>query len=237
MRLMRPFSALLLTGVLIGTMSGCGPQLRALSDRPVNLSGRWQMVDGEHQRMLDNLRDAIEQAQAKEERRERRRRRGEAPPEGDDSPPESPSVNSPPANDQPVKSSSEGAAGAPRSVTPNWQERERRDQVNVLLAMVVPATFISITQPSEEEVLIKPDGGAQRRLDTRDGSTLVNQFATLAIRSGWQGDRFVIYSTDRSQGLEVTESYQRSGNQLKVTVLFKMDSLKLQTLTTSYQLS
>jgi hypothetical protein len=209
MCLMRLFFALILTGTLVG----CGPQLRAVADPAVSLSGRWQLNPGEHQLMFDSLRTVLELAQSKTEQRERRRMRlptGDAPPPDGDA--------------------------APRTSGSNWQERDRRDQLTVFLAMAVPANSMSISQPDSETVLVKPDGAAQRRLDTRDGSTLVNQFATLTVRSGWQANRFVVYSTDSSQSLELTEVYERLGNELKVTVSFKMADLKQQTLTAAYQL-
>lgn len=215
---MRHLVSLLLSVLL----AGCGPQLRPTPERTsLDLSGHWRLPDGEHEALTNRLRTVIEQSQHRDDERERRQMRRETGEQG----------GMPDQGEMPP--SPEGRAVMSGR---NWMMRDRREQTDLLLATVVPVAVLHITQHALDDIQIQPEGGAVRRLDTRDGSTLVNKLATLRIQSGWQNDTFVVYARDATQGLQIVERYQHVADQLKLQVQFKMSGIKEQILDTTYSL-
>lgn len=222
---------LLMLSVLFCT--GCSMNLRPDPlTQESGIAGRWQLVTPERESLASQLRTVLEQANAKQEQRNRRYA-SRTPPE----------ILQPDAADD--KPAPDGAAGqsahadavrSPGFRRSKWEIREQREQEEALLNAVLPSRQLQITQSASGIELI-PDLGARRHFDRGIDSTLVSNYATLRIESGWQNNEFVVHSRDVEQGLEIVERYQRQGyDHLHMQVQLSLKDAKNQIFSAEYRL-
>ncbi|MGC3980716.1 MAG: hypothetical protein QM808_05600 [Steroidobacteraceae bacterium] len=208
--------------------TACGMNLRPQpSAQEQSIAGQWQLNAPQHDAMVATLRTAFEQAQGKQEKRNKRR--------GPQGGPGGPGEMGGSGEGEPEAPDAAGAPGpdGPAPRRDNWQVREQREQQEALINAVVPSNKIQINQGSSRIELV-PETGARRRFDMGLNSTLVSNYATLLIESGWQKNIFVIHSRDANEGIDIIERFQRQGAGLHVQVELKVSQLKKQVLDADY---
>lgn len=174
------------------------------------------------------MRSVMEQAHARQEQRFRRQRM-RAP----DADATSGIEIRPPEPELPAGES--GALARAGDRRNNWQAREQRAQTEALLNAVLPARQLQISQTAQRIEMI-PAGSAHRNFDRGVSSTLVSNYASLRIESGWQANVFVVHSRDTEQGINIVERYWRQGESLQVQVQVQLPDAAEQILTASYAL-
>lgn len=207
--------------------SACGMNLRP---EPLGvearLAGQWQLQTPQREALAATLRAEMAKAQAKQDKRDKRRYPGN-PGGTEGEPPPGAGANSP--NDP--------SAERPGGRGNNWEARERREQQEALLNSLLPSNKLQITQ-SATRIELQPDAGAHRRFDTGVRSTLVSNFATFLIESGWQADVFVVHSKDAEQSIDIVERYRRKdASHLQLQVTIDLPNAKQQMFTAEYALS
>lgn len=197
----------------------------AVSGEP-QLAGRWQLKAPQRETLADTYRKMLEQTQEKQEENFRKQRQRMQEHETD--------IRWPDEDAPPVKDGEEGAHKneVRRS---NWRMREQRDQNEALLNTVLPHAQLQISQ-TPQRIEFVPDRGARRGFDVGQTSTLVSNYSTLYIESGWQANEFVVHSRDREQGIDIVERYQRTGDALQLQVQFKSADIKKQMFIATYTL-
>jgi len=191
-------------------LAACGPSLQVTPhDHDLNLAGQWSMTVAEHDRLVNQLRMAVEQSRQKDDLRarhmaERQRDR-------------------------------EDVAGPPMDMS--WLRQDREQEMEALIKVAVPSIKLVVEQHGLDTVDFRSEGVAQRHFDTRNSSTLITTLATWHVTSGWQDNSFVVFSRDATQGMTITERYRRGGDVLFVTVTLSMPDVKLGTLSASYRLA
>ena len=201
--------SLLLVGFL--WLAACGPTLQVIPrDHDLTLAGTWTMPAVEQARLVAELRTAVEQSQRRDDKRIRRQRREEGL--QDDSNSDTPATDM------------------------HWIQQDREKDLVTLIRAVVPSEKLVVEQRTPDTLDFKPANAAVRHFDTRNSSTLMTSIATLHVVSGWQDKSFMVISRDASQGMTITEHYQRRGAVMMVTVALAMPDVKLNPLSTSYRL-
>lgn len=215
----------LLIALLAGICSACSMNLRPEPvGRGQSIAGQWQLLPPQREALANTLRTAMTQAQAKQEKRDRRR----APQQGPDG------IGTQDGDMAPRDAAGTELQGPPGRRN-NWEAREQLEQQEALLNAVLPSNQLQINQSALRVELI-PDVGARRRFDMGTNSTLVSNYATLHIESGWQDDVFVIHSKDSAQNIDIIERYQRQGNNLHLQVHLSLPDIKDQLFVASYEL-
>ena len=222
-QLMRP-AALVLMAIL---GAGCGMHLRP---EPVgtesNIAGHWRLQAPQREVLVNSLRAAMEQAHAKQNLRDRRDARHRPEPEDKLTAPDADTDTDTPDAARPGR--------GPRHN--DWETRERLEQQEALLNAVLPSDELRIVQ-SAAQIEFIPSAGGHRRFDMGVTSTLVTNYATLHVESGWQANVFVVHSRDSEQKINVIERYQRLGGRLHMQVQMSIPDAKDQLFTADYVLA
>lgn len=211
----RAFSVLMLCVLC----TACGMNLRpGPVGSAMSLAGSWQAPAAQRDKVIEQLRVAMKQAEDKQDKKERKRDSAGGPPGG------------PPGG-------TGGAAGDPSSARPapgpggreNWETRERHEQQQALIKFAVPAESFVVTQVAGR-IDITPNTGARRSFTPGEPSTLVTTFGSFYLESGWQNDEFVVHSKDSQDGINVVERYHKQPDGgLAVTVTLATSEMKEQT--------
>lgn len=172
-------------------LTGCSPNLRPTpaSTAAVSFAGTWTLDKARSDRVDEELGLTLRAANEKQAKKAKSRRM--PGPEFGDFP-----ESSPPQGDQ--------AAGPPYEP---WWLREQKRLEEELVAAIKPPESLRIVQTQGRVEIISMAGGAWRVFDPARSSTLVTDYATLRIESGWQGNVFVVWSSDGAAKLSITERY------------------------------
>ncbi len=202
LRLMR--TTLLMLGAI--ACASCSMNLRTQPESSgQSIAGQWQLQSPSREALAGNLRAVMDQAYARQEERERRRYPLSIPPEeGAANPQASPS--SPDAGTSPA-----GAALPLSRRRNNWEAREQHEKEEALLNGILPGNKLQIIQASNR-IEIQADNGGRRRFEAGVTSTLASTYGTFRVESGWQKNVFVVHASDREQGIDIVQRYQRVGS-------------------------
>lgn len=212
---------------VIAAAAGCGMHLRP---EPVgmesNMAGRWRLQTPQRAVLVNSLRAVMEQARAKENLRERLDARRRPEPEVKLTPPDA---------EADADTSDPARPGRGRRHN-DWETREHLEQQEALLNAVLPSDELHIVQSATQIELI-PSVGGRRRFDMGVTSTLVTNYATLHVESGWQANVFVVHSRDSEQKINIVERYQRLGDRLRMQVQMSIPDAKDQLFAAEYVLA
>lgn len=188
-----------------------------------HFSGVWALDASRSDAVEKTLREALLAADAEEAAKRRRIRRqdpyGLPDPEDSDSGP-------------PVMGRADDNKPRPQP----WWRRDQQRREDDFIRFVSPSTQLRIEESNGRVEIVSPAGGAKRSFAPGDPSTLVTGFATFRIRSGWEGNTFVVESRDSDADLEVVERYSlTSQGELQELLTVELPLIKTQTFRSIYK--
>lgn len=222
--LVRRFSRHCMGWLLVG-VAACSSNLELMpaTAGKTNFSGSWALDSSRSEAVEKMLRDALLAADAEEAAKRRHIRRQDPyglpdPEDMDDGPP------------------AMGPADEARPRPQPWWRRDQQRREDDFIRFISPQKQLHFEESGGRVEIVSPGGGAKRSFEPGNPSALVTGFATFRIRSGWEGNTFVVESRDSDAKVEVIERYSLTPQgELQQLLTVDLPLIKTQTFRSLYK--
>ena len=215
----RPWISL---GFMVTVLTACSIklQLEPTGVRAANFAGTWKLSSSQSDNVEAGMRRAFETMEAKARRSDRRNE----PMQGGG--PRAPGVPGP----------EEGSSDGQAPLMQSWWLKEQRREEDSFIRDIMPPAELRIVQSPGRMELAPVKGGAKRSFEPGMPSTLVTEYASMRIQSGWEGGTFVVHCADSAAKLTTIERYSLTGDdELTEQLIIELPQMKAQTYRVVYR--